>query len=123
MYGKKIPSVVLFVAVFVATTGLPAYADDTGIVTGRVLDNDHKPVAGASVTLSAPSGSYRTVADRRGWFRFFGVYVATYTVRIRKESRVDLVVFDIDAVPGQMQDIGELELPNVQPVIVGRTAP
>jgi hypothetical protein len=123
MYSKKIQSVFLFVAVFIATTGLRAYAGDTGIVTGRVFDNDHKPVAGASITLSAPTGSYRTVTDRRGRFRFFGVYVATYTMRIREEGRADLVFLDIDAVPGQMQDIGKVELPNVQPIIIGRTTP
>jgi hypothetical protein len=38
MYSKKIQSVFLFVAVFIATTGLPAYAGDTGIVTGRIVD-------------------------------------------------------------------------------------
>jgi len=123
MFSKKLQSVVLFVAVFIATTGLPAYAVDPGIVTGVVLDNDHKPVAGVSITLSASTGSYRTVTDRRGRFRFFGVYVATYTVRIRDAGRADLLLLDIAAVPDQMQDLGKLELPNVQPIIVGRTAP
>lgn len=123
MYSKRIQSVFLFVAVFIATTGLAAYAADTGTVTGRVFDNERKPVAGASITLSAPTGSYRTVTDRRGRFRFFGVYVATYTMRVREAGRADLVLLEINAVPDQMQDIGKLELPNVQPVIIGQTVP
>jgi hypothetical protein len=63
---------------------VPAAAQDTGTITGTVVDNQKQVIPGASVTLTHElSGSARTAtSDPRGEFTFQGVAPATYTVKV-----------------------------------------
>jgi hypothetical protein len=57
-----------------------AFAASSGVVTGRVLDDRGKPVAGASLVLSTPVSGYRqqVSTDAKGAFTFQNVPFNTY---------------------------------------------
>lgn len=110
------------VAASIATTALPARAGDTGIIAGVVVDGDKKPVAGASVTLSGPTGRYHTVTDRRGRFSIVGVYVDTYTIEIGKPGCVDVSMAGAYATGDEIQDIGKVVLPSSNLPVVAQAA-
>ncbi len=112
----------VFVAASVAATTLPARAGDTGIVAGVVVDGDKKPVAGASVTLSAPTGRYHAVTDQRGRFSIVGVYVDTYAVGIQKPGCVDMSMSGVYATGDEIQDIGKVELRAASRPVVAQAA-
>ena len=53
----------------------------TGIVEGKVFDQQNAVLPGATVTATGPRGTVTTVTDAEGIFRFVGLQPATYTVR------------------------------------------
>ena len=53
----------------------------TGIVEGKVFDQQNAVLPGATVTATGPRGTATTVTDAEGIFRFVGLQPATYTVR------------------------------------------
>ena len=56
-------------------------AGSTGQITGKVTDSSTgAAVAGASITASSPSGTYRTTTDARGNYAVVSVYPDTYRV-------------------------------------------
>src|ERR1035441_5190230 len=61
-----------------------ALATDFGKVRGVVHDPQHRPIAGATVTLRAPSStlSQTTRSDSEGEFHFADVPLGDYTVSI-----------------------------------------
>ena len=61
-----------------------ALAADFGKVRGVVHDPQHRPIAGATVTLRAQSSTWSasTQSDSEGEFQFAGVPVGDYTVNI-----------------------------------------
>ncbi|HET9029668.1 MAG TPA: carboxypeptidase-like regulatory domain-containing protein, partial [Candidatus Aquilonibacter sp.] len=74
-------------AAFAATT-LPASAGTTGVLNGTVVDaSSGAPIASASVTASAPTGTFRTTTNDRGVYVFPGIYPDTYTVSVTAKGR------------------------------------
>lgn len=63
---------VLALSVLLVTASLPALAQEVGVVSGRVMDEEGVPLPGAVVTLSGPAilGVMETPADSQGryWF-------------------------------------------------------
>ncbi len=53
----------------------------TGIVEGKVFDQQNAVLPGATVTATGPRGTVTTVTDAEGIFRFVGLQPATYTVK------------------------------------------
>ena len=77
------------VAVLAALTTLPAAAQDTGTVSGTVLDSSGQVVPGAAVTLTnEATGDVRaaTSGTETGAFVFRAVPPGTYTVRIELQG-------------------------------------
>ncbi len=66
----------------------PAFAlgGVTGNVAGVVVDAAKAPVKGATVTLAAPSGTFKATTDDNGRFSINGVSVDTYTVTITAQG-------------------------------------
>ncbi len=58
----------------------------TGIIEGKVVDQQNAVLPGATVTLTGPRGSQTTVTDPEGVFRFVGVLPDTYTVKVELAS-------------------------------------
>ena len=62
----------------------PAFAagGQTGILSGTVTDPNKQPIAGATVSAAAPTGTYNTTTSAAGTFTIVGVNVDTYTVSV-----------------------------------------
>jgi outer membrane receptor protein involved in Fe transport len=75
---------VLMAALLAVLFSAAALAADSGKVRGIVHDPQHRPVAGATVTLSAQSSAWSqtTQSDSGGEFRFNEVPLGNYTVNI-----------------------------------------
>ncbi|MGA7354359.1 MAG: TonB-dependent receptor [Candidatus Cybelea sp.] len=59
----------------------PAVAETAGIVSGTVSDDrTHAPIAGAAVVAKSPSGTYRTVTDAQGRYRFLSMLPDNYSI-------------------------------------------
>lgn len=100
----------LIVSVLVIALLRYAAAGQVGTVAGMVMDDHHKPVVGATVTLIAPTGSYHTFTDGDGRFVIVGVLVETYTIRVHEAGFHDCMLSEVGAINEQIQDIGKIEL-------------
>jgi carboxypeptidase family protein/TonB-dependent receptor-like protein len=76
------------VAVLMALLAAPAVAQDTGTISGTVIDNSGNIVPGASIALTNEvTGDTRTTAsDGRGAFAFRAVPPGTYTVKVELQG-------------------------------------
>ena len=62
-------------------------AETGGVLFGTVSDDKtHAPIAGAQVVAKSPSGTYRTVSDAKGQFRFLSVLPDTYAIAVTKSG-------------------------------------
>lgn len=100
------------VAAFTLSATLPAHAagGQRGTFAGVVDTANNQPVAGATVTLTAPTGRYTATTDASGKFRVLGVGVDTYTIRVSKPGYADAVIPNVDALGDQTQDVGTIVL-------------
>jgi len=71
-----------------ALGAVPAAAQDTGTVSGTIVDNSTQVVPGATVTLinEATSDTRATASDGRGVFIFRAVPPGSYTVKIELQG-------------------------------------
>jgi hypothetical protein len=60
----------------------PAAEVTTGILSGTVTSVDGRPLAGALVTIVAPSGRYQTHSDAQGHFTLVGIVPDTYVLEV-----------------------------------------
>ena len=79
----------LFVAIALAG---PASAATTGTISGTVLDPANKPIAGAHVTASAPSGRGAATTDASGFYNIYNLAPDTYSVSISAKGYEDVLV-------------------------------
>jgi hypothetical protein len=79
-------SVFLVAVVTALGLGRPAYAGSTGNVTGTVTDAKGAPIAGAHVSAVAPTGSYLSSTDGRGFFSIVNMSPDTYTVTVTADG-------------------------------------
>ena len=63
-----------------------ASAGSTGIMTGTVTNTDAVPVAGAQVSASAPTGTYRVATDSKGFFSIVNIPPDTYTLTVTAQG-------------------------------------
>src|SRR5438067_5124229 len=82
MRTSQVGLVLSAVLIILAAGPSPARAQDTGIVTGSVIDTSDQVIPGATVTLvNEATGSARSVVtNERGDFTFRAVQPGTYTV-------------------------------------------
>jgi outer membrane receptor for ferrienterochelin and colicin len=68
--------------------GSPAMAQQatTGAIQGTVLDTNHAPLAGATVTLTSAQGTRSATTDSKGAFRFPYLTPGTYSLSARREG-------------------------------------
>src|SRR5262249_21373473 len=75
---------VLLALLIIATSAARAAAQDTGIVTGTVVDQSGQVLPGATITLTneATQTSRTQTSNERGEFTFRAVQPGTYTVAV-----------------------------------------
>ena len=79
---------VLFILfVYVIAPQVRALAETGGIISGTVTDDTtHAALAGAQVVVKSPSGTYKTVTDAKGEFRFLSVLPDSYSLSVTLAS-------------------------------------
>ncbi|MDB5042401.1 MAG: Outer rane receptor for ferrienterochelin and colicin [Candidatus Eremiobacteraeota bacterium] len=109
---------VLFIAISLIG---PASASTTGTISGTVVDAaTRKPVPGAVVTASAPSGRGSATADANGFFNLNGLAPDTYTVSVSTKGYQDVVIAGVTVVQDENVQIN----PSLSHALqtIGRTA-
>jgi hypothetical protein len=86
----------------------PGSAAEPGVIYGKVVDGWNAGVAGASITLTAPTGRYRTQTNNQGEFAIVGVFADTYTLTVRKDARVAMIEPGIGVTDDQITDVGTI---------------
>ncbi len=96
-------------AVFLAfTLAGPVAAATTGSISGTVLDGaTSKPVAGAAVTVSAPSGRGTATSDANGFYNVNGLAPDTYAVSIHAKGYDDVLISGVTVVQDQNVQINQ----------------
>ncbi len=78
--------------VLLASVALPALADTTtGNLSGTVIGSDGHPIPNVAVRAVAPSATYSTKTDEKGFFSVVGVVPDTYTVTMKPAGRFNSV--------------------------------
>jgi hypothetical protein len=89
----------LLVAVVLAG---PASAATTGTISGTVTDTaTKKPIAGATVTASSPSGRGTATSDANGFYNIYNLAPDTYAVSITIKGYDDVVTSGVTVVQDQ----------------------
>jgi hypothetical protein len=103
----RVIGAVLAALFVVMTLAGPAFAATTGTISGTVVDAAKKPVAGAIVTASAPSGRGTATADAAGFYNIYGLAPDTYTVSISAKGYEDVVLSGVTVVQDQNVQINQ----------------
>ncbi|MEA2720112.1 MAG: hypothetical protein QOJ39_1976 [Candidatus Eremiobacteraeota bacterium] len=86
----------------------PVSAATTGSISGTVVDaTAKKPVAGAVVTASAPSGRGTATTDANGFYNIYNLAPDTYAVSIRAKGYDDVLVSGVTVVQDQNVQINQ----------------
>lgn len=88
----------------------PSAAAEPGVIYGKVVDGWNAGVAGASVTLTAPTGRYSTHTNGKGEFAIVGVSADTYTLNVRKNADVEVNAPGIGVAGDQITDLGTISI-------------
>lgn len=78
-------SLALLIGLALIATGT-AFAQDSGSLYGRVVDNNGDRLPGVTVTLSGPSGDQIQVTGAEGEFRFLGLDPGNYSIEANLEG-------------------------------------
>ena len=93
--------------VVIALVG-PVSAATTGTISGTLVDGTtKKPLAGAIVTASAPSGRGTATADGNGFYNIYNLAPDTYTVSISAKGYDDVVLSGVTVVQDQNVQINQ----------------
>jgi hypothetical protein len=95
---KYISSLLLGILLSVGAAAVPIYAQSqTGIVEGKITDEQGAVLPGVNATLTGQRGALTTVSDGEGVFRFVGVAPGAYVLKVdlsgfRAQEKNDVVV-------------------------------
>jgi Carboxypeptidase regulatory-like domain/TonB-dependent Receptor Plug Domain len=86
----------------------PVSAATTGSISGTVVDTaTNKPVAGAVVTASAPSGRGTATTDANGFYNLYNLAPDTYAVSIRAKGYDDVLISGVTVVQDQNVQVNQ----------------
>lgn len=97
----------MLVALFALLLALPAAAQSTGMVKGKVLDDKNQPVEGAKITIDYLDGVNRkqeTKTNKKGEFIQIGLFPGNYKVTAEKE-KLGTQAFDVRVRIGAAADV------------------
>ena len=115
---QRVLALVLFVVFALGSAGT-AFAGTTGNISGTITAATGAPIAGAKVTVAAPSGRYTATTDGKGFFSIAGVVPDTYTVSIVAPGFESLTISGVTVF--QDQDSPVNQRLNKQLQNIGRT--
>jgi hypothetical protein len=86
MFSSPRRFIIVFIGFcYMAVPHARALAETGGLITGTVTDDrTHGAVAGAQVVAKSPSGTYKTVSDAGGHFRFLSVLPDNYSLSVTR---------------------------------------
>ena len=90
---------------------LPALANTTGTLTGRLLDQTGRPVAGASVTALSESQRALATTDLSGFFVFVSLQPGTYALTIQKSGYRPVAISGVLVQSNASQTVGSIRVP------------
>jgi hypothetical protein len=109
---------------FVLTSSRLAAQDVSGSLLGRVADTDGQPLDGVAVSISGPNPptARTTLTDERGNFRFVGLSVGSFTVRIERIGYRTVIHEEVAIRLGRVTSLAttrlEVEAVAVEPLVV-----
>ncbi|MEJ7847000.1 MAG: carboxypeptidase regulatory-like domain-containing protein [Pyrinomonadaceae bacterium] len=91
---------------FALTFSVPVYAQQTGSLSGQVVDTLGAVVVGAAVTVIAADGREKTAAtNQRGEFSFASLAAGKYTVRVTAANFSQYENAEVDIAAGGRQEV------------------
>src|SRR5919204_3591582 len=90
-----------------ASLAAPALGQSTGMVKGKVVDAEGKPVEGAKITIEFTEGVNRrqqTTTNKKGEFIQIGLFPGNYKVTAEKE-KIGSQSFDVRVRLGQASEV------------------
>ncbi|MGP6190473.1 MAG: carboxypeptidase regulatory-like domain-containing protein [Vulcanimicrobiaceae bacterium] len=97
----------------VLSMATPSFAagGQTGGLSGTVTDSDTRAaVAGASVTVASPTGTFKTKTDGTGFFSILGMPVDTYTLSIESQGYQAVTQTGVTLTGDQTTGLGQVRL-------------
>jgi hypothetical protein len=91
----------------------PAFAagGQTGNVSGTIVDQaTGSPVANAEIAIVAPSGTYKTTTDSRGFFNVLGLNVDTYTISVEAKGYEAVSRAGVTVIGDQNLSLGTIKI-------------
>ena len=98
---SKFVVVVAFALVAGVLTQGPAFAISTGNLTGTVTTDAGAPIAGATVSATAPTGNDKAKTDSRGFYSIVNMAPDTYTVTVTGEGYDPTVINGVNVFQDQ----------------------
>jgi len=108
MFGARL-RFAFALAIFALVFGpsLPALAGSTGSISGTVVSaTNGAPIAGAAVTATAPTGSYKATTGAKGFYSILNISPDTYTVTVAAAGYDTTVINGITVFQDQTAVIG-----------------
>ncbi|MFZ1124967.1 MAG: carboxypeptidase regulatory-like domain-containing protein [Candidatus Baltobacteraceae bacterium] len=91
----------------------PSFAagGQVGNISGTVVESETRaPVPGANVTIVAPTATFKTKTDARGFFSILGLPVDTYTLSIEDQGFESLTQTGVTLTGDQTLSLGQVRL-------------
>jgi hypothetical protein len=110
LHGLTLIAVVF--SLLVSST-LPVFAQAGGTLgnlNGQILSDTGTPVAGATVSIASPTGSYHQQTDTQGRFHFLNVQTDTYTIAVTATGFETLTQAGITVTGGGNIDLGAVRM-------------
>ncbi|BDE07640.1 hypothetical protein WPS_29160 [Vulcanimicrobium alpinum] len=108
-------------ALFVAMLGGIARGGTTGSISGTIVDAaTKKPLSGATVTATAPSGRATSTTDGAGFFNIYNLAPDTYTISIALNGYEQFVVAGVTVVQDQNVRVDQALVKSLREI--GRTS-
>jgi hypothetical protein len=123
--GVRLAVCAVVMIALLANTATPIYAagGEVGSIQGTVVDSvTHAGIAGASVSLSAPTGTYHTKTGGNGFFSFLGLPVDTYLIAVELTGYQPLSQSGLTITGDQTLSIGNISIEKSIRTIVRTTS-
>jgi hypothetical protein len=73
---------------FVLICATVAAAGTTGSISGRIVDDSGRPLAGAQMSLFGPAGPYRATSDAHGHYQILSIEPDLYYVSVWRSGNL-----------------------------------
>jgi hypothetical protein len=108
-FYASLVALVAFVAAMIVPTPTLAVGGVNGSLRGQIIDSKlGSPVAGVTVSVTSPSGSYKDTTDSSGRFEFLQLPSDTYIVSFQKQGFEPQTVTGVNILGDATVDLGKI---------------